>query len=338
VEFKPGESFVMERFDNFLRPGRPYFDKLIGIHVKDPSASEVAFKNEELHRAGFNSTFRLKAIPRIEKLEHITTTKKGYEAIGPISYLEFNLRKAPFNNVKVRKAIAYAIDENFITQKLHYGLSKRATGPIHYSSPFYSADVVKYDLNLEKANQLLDEAGYPKKADGTRFSATLDWLPYVFDDHQVVAEYLKPQFKKIGIDLNLRKPSDFGTWIKQVAGWNYEMTLNLIFCYPDPVIGVHRLYLTDNIKHVPWSNTQGYSNPQVDELLAKAAVEMDFNKRKALYEKFQRIVTEDVPMVFIHSPAYHTISNSNLRGAKQSVWGVMAPNDSMYWKDGKTPK
>jgi peptide/nickel transport system substrate-binding protein len=238
----------------------------------------------------------------------------------------------------VRKAIAYAIDEEFITQKLHYGLTTRATGPIHHSSPFYTDDVVKYDLNLEKANKLLDEAGYPRKDDGMRFSATLDWLPFVFDDHQVVAEYLKPQLKKIGVNLNLRRPSDFGTWIKQVASWNYEMTLNLIFCYPDPVIGVHRLYLTDNIKHIPWSNTQGYSNPAVDDLLAKAAVEMDINKRKALYAKFQKIITEDVPVVFIHSPAYHTISNSNIVNTSMSVWGVMAPNDSMYWKGGKAPK
>ena len=338
VEFKAGESFVMERFDKFLRKGRPYFDRIIGIHIKDPSSSEVAFKNQELHRAGFNSTFRLKALPRLAKLDHISMTKQGYEAIGPISYLEFNLRKPPFNDVRVRKAIAYAIDEEFITKKLHYGLSTRATGPIHYSSPFYTDDVVKYDLNLEKANKLLDEAGYPRKADGMRFSATLDWLPYVFDDHQVVAEYLKPQLKKIGVNLNLRRPSDFGTWIKQVAGWNYEMTLNLIFCYPDPVIGVHRLYLTDNIKHIPWSNTQGYSNPVVDDLLARAAVEMDFNKRKALYAKFQKIITEDVPVVFIHSPAYHTISNSSIVSTSKSVWGVMAPNDSMYWKEGKSPK
>ncbi len=116
------------------------------------------------------------------------------------------------------------------------------------------------------------------------------------------------------------------------------MTLNLIFCYPDPVIGVHRLFLTDNIKHVPWSNTQGYSNPEVDEILAKAAVEMDVAKRKALYAKFQRIITEDVPMVFIHSPAYHTIYNANLDGLNWSVWGVMAPADGRYWKGGKAPK
>lgn len=338
AEFKPGESFVLDRFDNFLRPGRPYLDRVIGVHVKDPSSAEVAFKNQDLHYSGFNAVFRLKSLPRLEKMKHISLSQDGYEGIGPLSYLEFNLRKAPFDNVKVRRALAYAIDQDFITQKLQHGLTTPATGPIHHSSPFYTDDVNKYDFNIDKANQLLDEAGYPRKDNGIRFSATLDWLPYVFDDHQMVAEYLKPQFKKIGVDVKLRRPSDFGTWIKQVASWDYEMSLNLIFCYPDPVIGVHRLFLTDNIKHIPWSNTQGYSNPTVDDLLAKAAVEMDFAKRKALYAEFQKIITDDVPMVFIHSPAYHTIYNANLDGINWSVWGAMSPADGIYWKDGKTPK
>ena len=110
------------------------------------------------------------------------------------------------------------------------------------------------------------------------------------------------------------------------------------YTHPDPVIGVHRLFLTDNIKHVPWSNTQGYSNPEVDNILAEAAVEMDLAKRRALYAKFQKIITDDAPLVFIHSPAYHSIYNANLEGINWSVWGIMAPVDGMYWKDGKTPQ
>ena len=57
-------------------------DRVIGVHIKDPSASEVAFKNQDLHYAGFNATFRLKALPRLEKLAHISISQDGYEAIG----------------------------------------------------------------------------------------------------------------------------------------------------------------------------------------------------------------------------------------------------------------
>ena len=77
-------------------------------------------------------------------------------------WVAFNVRKPPLNDVRVRKAIAYAIDRNFIVNNLHAGLSTPATGPIVSSSPFFSADVEKYDVDLKKANALLDEADYPK--------------------------------------------------------------------------------------------------------------------------------------------------------------------------------
>ena len=156
---------------------------------------------------------------------------------------------------------------------------------------------------------------------GMRFSATLDWLPGVPDDQQMVAEYLKPQFKKVGIDIVLRPPPDFGTWLKRVAGWDYDLTLNLPFCYPDPIIGVHRLYLSTNIKHIPWSNTQGYSNPKADDILNKAAVEIDFEKRKALYVEFQKIVTDELPLIYIHEIAAFTFLHKDLMGWPKGIWG-----------------
>ena len=339
VEFKPGESFTLERFDKFLRPGRPYFDRYIGIQIQDPTAAEVALRNGEMHGAGFNGGLRLSNVEALKNAPNLNITSTGYEAIGAFAYIEFNLRKKPFDDVRVRKAIAQAIDINFILDKLQRGLARRATGPIlPESNPYYSSDVVLYNLNLDEANKLLDEAGYPRKENGTRFSVTLDWLPNVIDDNQVIAEYLKPQLKKVGIDVQLRRPSGYGPWIKLIASWEFEMSLDIVFSYPDPIIGVHRLFNSNNIKHIPWSNTGGYSNPKVDELLNQAAVELDQAKRKALYAEFQKIVTEDVPIVFLHQPAYHTIENKALRGRPTGIWGLMGPLDGMWWKDGQAPQ
>ncbi|MBW2062979.1 MAG: ABC transporter substrate-binding protein, partial [Deltaproteobacteria bacterium] len=243
-----------------------------------------------------------------------------------------------FDNVKVRQAMAYAMDRDFIIQKLHHGLTRPCTGPLYHSSPFYTDDVNMYDVDLEKANKLLDEAGYPRQADGVRFSATLDWIPGTPDDQQIVAEYLKPQFQKVGIKIELRSPPDFGTWLKRISTWDYDLTMNLPFCYPDPIIGVHRLYLSSNIKHIPWSNTQGYRNSRVDEILDQAAVEMNFDKRKALYVEFQKIVTDELPLIFIHELASFTFLNKELMGWPTGIWGLMGPGDGLYWKQGRAPK
>ena len=171
-----------------------------------------------------------------------------------------------------------------------------------------------------------------------RFSATIHWYPGEPDSMDTIAQYLKPQLKKIGIDLQLRPPADFMSWYKTVAGWQHDMTMSNIFSYADPMIGVHRLYLCDNQKHVVWTNTSGYCNPELDEIMEKAAVEKDPAKRKELYVQFQQILTEDLPLIWTHEAPYQTIHHKDLKNVVTSVWGSMSPSDKMYWKDGKAPE
>ncbi len=337
VEYKRGKHYVLERYENFFKEGQPYLDRFIVRMINDPGARQIALKQGKIHYTG-SAGLRLQTVARLKKEEGIKTAMIGMDAIGPTVFLAPNLRKKPFDNVLVRKAMAYAIDRDYIIQKLHHGMTYPCYGPLYHTSPFYTADVNKYDLDLKKANKLLDKAGYARKADGTRFSATLDWIPGVPDDQQMVAEYLKPQLKKVGIKIELRQSPGIGPWLKRVAGWNFDLTLDLPFNYPDPIIGVHRLYVSDNIKHIPWTNTQGYVNPKVDEVLAKAAVEMDLAKRKELYVEFQKIINEDVPLIYIHDVVAFTFLHKDLMGWPTGIWGLMGPGDGIYWKDGRTPK
>jgi peptide/nickel transport system substrate-binding protein len=292
---------------------------------------------EDVHFNMYSSGLTLRNVARLKKADHLAVTSKGYEAIGPITFLEFNLRKPPFNDIRVRQAIAHAMDRDFITQKLLQGLSRKATGPIVQGFPYYTEYVKKYEFDLEKANKLLDEAGYPKKSDGMRFSTTMHWYPDAINQ-QMPAEYLKPALAKIGIEVQLRPPPDFGTWVKTMAGWNHQLSMNAIFSYGDPVIGVHRLYLCDNIKNVVWTNTAGYCNPKADEIVAKAGQEMDLDKRKALYAQWQQMVVEDLPLVWTHEQPYFTIYHKNLKNVPLGIWGILSPFDQTYWKDGKEPK
>ena len=111
-----------------------------------------------------------------------------------------------------------------------------------------------------------------------------------------------------------------------------------IFSYADPMVGVHRLYLCDNQKHVVWTNTSGYCNPKLEEVMQKAATENNVEKRKALYVQFQQILTDDLPLIWTHEAPYQTIYSKDLRNVNTSVWGSMSPSDQLYWKDGKAPK
>ena len=332
VKYEPGKSIVLEKNEQFFIPGRPYLDKLIFRIEPDPKAQMIAMERQEAHLLPI--FLKPEGLDRLGKVRHLAVTSKGYEAIGSANWLAFNLLRKPLDDKRVRQAIAYAIDPEFITKYLHKGYSRRATGPIIPESPFYEPDVKSYDMDLAKAKKLLDAAGYPLKLDGTRFSLTLDYFPTIPSQHRDVALYIKRQLSKTGIDVHVRKSKNMGEWMKRIGNWDFDMTMDCPYNWGDPAIGVHRTYSSDNIrKGVVWSNTQNYRNPRVDELFEKAATEMDVKKRKALYSEFQKIVTEDLPVVWINHLPFHTVYNKGLGNPPVSIWGVHAPLDEVYWED-----
>ena len=330
-EFKPGEHIILERNENFFIKDRPYLDRIVIRIIKDNQTRLLTLEKGESHMATFNAQPR--DLKRLGKSDHLVLTPEGYAAIGPVNWLAFNLARKPFDDLRVRKAIAYTVDRNFILKALMLGTAKAATGPLVPDNPFYNGDVETYDLDLDKANALLDEAGHPKGSDGVRFPITIDYIPGAAM-HKELAEYLKPQLKKVGIDATVRAAPDFPTWAKRVGGHDFDISWDVVFHWGDPVIGVHRTYLSNNIrKGVIWSNTQSYANPKVDELLARAAVELDPAKRKAIYHEFQEIVVDELPMYWTHVLPYHTIYHKNLGNPPQSIWGASSPMDETYWKE-----
>lgn len=331
AEYKPGEQITLERNPDYFIDGRPYLDKIIIRIIKDENALLIAMENGDVDMYPFMASSR--SIKRLDKAADISITDQGYAAVGPINWLAFNTSKAPFNDVKVRQAIAYATDRDFITKALHGGFSKVQRGPIIESSPLFNASMPAYDVDLDKANALLDDAGLKADGDGKRLSATIDFIPGPAEQQKNVAEYLKSQLKKVGIELEIRSAPDFPTWAKRVGGHDFDLSMDVVFNWGDPVIGVHRTYLSSNIKKgVIWSNTQSYQNAKVDELLAKAAVELDGGKRKALYDEFQQIVGEEVPIYWINSLPYHTAYNNKVGNVPSSIWGSMGPMDEVYLK------
>ena len=211
------------------------------------------------------------------------------------------------------------------------------TGPISSSSPFYSPDVNLYEQDFEKANRLLDEAGYPRDETGKRFSFRMTYMPERAGVNRKVSEYLRRLFlRNLGVEAVIEHPVNFKGWIQKVSNWDFDMTIDDVFNWGDPVIGVHRTYLSSNIrKGVIWSNTQGYRNPEMDALMERAGSELDFEKRYALYKKFQQVIADELPVYPILQPFFAIAYDKNLGGANQSIWGLMSPLDTVYWKKVK---
>lgn len=328
VEFKPGQRIVMERFDKFFLPGKPYLDKVIIDLNPDAASLMLGFERGDIQMVPFVTIPT--DLKRLTGNPQVMLTPKGYEGIGPINWLAFNLAKKPLSDQQVRKAIATAIDKNFITKVLMGGFAQVADGPIVPSSPFATTDVVKYPYDLKKAAAMLDAAGYKVGSNGERFKLTIDYEPGVDDQQKNVAEYLRGQLKKIGIVVDVRSSADFPAWAKRMATHDFDMSMDLVFNWGDPIIGVHRTYLSSNIKPIVWTNTQSYNNPKVDELLNSAGTILDPVKRKAYYATFQKIVTDDLPIEFINVIPYYTAANKKVGNVPTTIWGLMSPYDEVY--------
>ena len=329
VEFVRDQHIILERNENFFLEGKPYLDKIVMRIIKDPSARSLGRENGEIHLSAFESTPQ--DILHSKGIAHLTATDKGYAAIGPITWLAFNTKSKPTSDIRVRQAIAYAVDRNFLINAVMRGPSKPAYTGIHPDSIFHEPNVERYDLDINKANQILDDAGYSKNSDGIRFPLNID---YGWPSAKPMAEYMKPQLKKIGIDVTVRTSAGFPAWAKTVSNWEFDMTVDVVFNWGDPVIGVHRTYLCENAKKgVIWSNTQQYCNPEVDQILEKAGQENDRNQRIAFYSKAQKLISKDVPIYFTDTVPYHTIYNHKKVGNPPStIWGTCSPLDEVFLK------
>jgi len=330
AEFKPGQHVILKRFDKFFLPGRPYLDKLV-IEI-NPNETNLVIEAERGQIQVLPFVTNPRDLQRLAKDKNLTITDKGYEGIGPLDWLAFNTARKPLDDVRVRKAIAYAIDKNFIVKVLFGGFARIDDGPIVPTSPLADPNVHRYPLDLKKADALLDAAGHPRGAGGERFKLTIDYIPGADDLQKNIAEYVRSQLKKVGIAVEVRAAPDFPTWAKRIAAHNFDLTMDVVFNWGDPVIGVARTYLSTNIRNIIWTNTQSYRNLEVDKLLEEAGTELDPLKRKALYGTFEKIVTDELPIDWLIVVPYHTVYSNKVANLPTNIWGVMSPLDEVYLK------
>ncbi len=319
VEFKPGEHIVMDRFDRFFLKDQPRLERVIVRLFKDSSSLLLAFERGEVDvHQGVTDP---RELARVRKTPGVTVVKGAAPAIGPLIWLAFNTKSPKLADQRVRQAINFAVDKKFILDTILGGINGRATGPLAGASPYYTGDVEKYELNLARATKLLDDAGLKPGANGVRLTLDVDAIPGNAD-FKTIQEYLKPSLAKVGIEVNIRQSPDFPTWARRVSSLQFEMTLDSVWNWGDPVIGVHRTWLSSNIKPgVIWSNTQSYANPKVDEWLAAAGQEMNLAKRKELYRQVQKTVVDDCPVAFLYELTFYEAYSAKVANAPAGIWG-----------------
>ncbi|MFK7889767.1 MAG: ABC transporter substrate-binding protein [Granulosicoccus sp.] len=327
---KTDEYVSIDRNENHFVEGLPYLDKIIYRNVQDKTAKRIGLRRNEFQLARTDSVMRFSDIEAFSKIDHLELTE--YDGIsGGAIVLEFNNRRAPLDNKEVRQAIAYAIDRNHISNILHGGYTKPARSPLPATNVFFNDQLQGYPLDLEKANAMLDEAGYSIQDDGMRFELNLIHIaqPFMPDFQTLPSEYIAAALKKVGIKVNLEPLQGFAGWAERSAAWDFDMSINWPGDKTDPAIGVSRLYVCDNIKNQAYTNTSGYCNEKVDEIFTAAALEADFGKREALYAEVQDILLEDMPMLWLFDTPSLFFNHKDL---SFPAYGTAENWDVMYWK------
>jgi peptide/nickel transport system substrate-binding protein len=221
------------------------------------------------------------------------------------TYLAFNLRDPILKDVRVRQAIAYAMNRGPIIHYLWRDQAEPANSILPPQSWAYNGNVRHYDYDPERARTLLDEAGYRPRPDGVRFHLTMKTSAE--ETTRLLAAVLQQQLRDVGIALDIRS-LEFGTFFQDVTRGAFQMfSLRWIGGNQDPDIFEYVFHSTS----VPpqRANRGYYSNPRVDALLDQARTEVDHARRKPIYDEIQRILAEDVPYVnlwYLDNVVVHT--------------------------------
>jgi len=286
TEWVHQDHITLEANPNYWGPGARV-GKITFKMIGDPNAALAAYRNDELELT--------QVPPGVEKaiLGDPTLGKEVLRFTRLSTYgLFFNTTVKPFDQVKVRQAIATAIDRDGWIEKVKNGLGKGATSWLPPGMPGYDARVGReYEFNPERARGLLAEAGYPGGQGFPRVTYTV----FNVQDNPLIAQFIQGQMKEhLGIEVDLEMldpPSFFG---KVLGGRDYQMAgLAWVADYPDPEGFLEPLFVSG-----AGNNIMGYSNKEFDGLAEEARKELDDRERVRLWERAHGIIVKDVPVGF----------------------------------------
>ncbi|GAA5543718.1 MULTISPECIES: ABC transporter substrate-binding protein [Brucella/Ochrobactrum group] len=322
AEHKTGEYYRLVRNDAYWGEGEPHLDEIIYRVLPDRAAAAGALEAEEIDLAAF-SAVPLADLDRISKVPGLAVISKGYEALTYQLVVEINHRRKELADLKVRQAIAHAIDRDFVVKTIFLGYAKTSTGPVpRYDNQFYTRDVPSYPFDVAKANELLDEAGYKRGGGGTRFALKLLPAPY-FNETRQFGDYLRQALAAIGIDARIVN-NDAAAHQKAVyTDHDFDLAIAPTVYRGDPAISTTILVESGIPAGVPFSNQGGYTNAELDALIAAAAREIDETKRTALYHEFQQKVEADLPLINVAEWGFITVANERVKNISNNPrWAV----------------
>ena len=309
--YRTDQQVVMVRNPDYFKPGLPYLDRLVFRIVPESSAQTLALLAGE---ADYLPLVNAADIERLRARNDLTLAQTAFGTGGGncINTLGFNLDRKPLADLRVRQAIAHAIDREQILRDVQFGIGRVPSAPISSGLAWAHAPgtLARYAYSPQRAAELLDAAGLAPGADGVRL--TLEILH--FPTFNRLGEVVRQNLAKVGIRV-VQKPLDRAAFVEAVFTQRaFDLTF-ISYCNgADPDSGVRRMYVSNNIGSVPFSNAAAYRNAEVDRLFALAAETDNYDERARQYAEIQRIVAAELPYWWLTETVVSTAWRSRSQG------------------------
>ena len=280
-EYKIGQRIRIARNDSYW--GTPaYLDEV--VFNLAGGVSMAMYENDEIDITGVG-------LADLERVEDPTEPlNKDLIVVPPsfsVSYIGFNVNEPPFDDVKFRQALNYAVDKQLIADQVFSNLVRPAYGIIPPNFPGFSQDIEGLKFNIEKAQNLLNESRYSDPSTRPRITVT---VPGTGGSPGLTTEVIADMWRQnLGIEVEIQQV-EWATYIQDLHRGRLQSFSGLSWQadYPDPSTFIDVLFRSDSAL-----NNGNYSNKEVDSLINKAQTEQDITKRVNLYNDAEKIIVND---------------------------------------------
>ena len=316
-----GQAITLTRNENYWNKDSipSYPDKLIFKTIQDQTAALTAIKNGEIDNMAV-----IRNMDFVENLKNPEQYNLKKSIVGrPVyAYIAWNEERPFFADKKVRMALSHCVDRKTIIDKLLYGLAVPIQSHVYYKSEFLNKDLAAIPYDLEKAKQLLKEAGWEdtdgdgilnKMINGEKVDFKFTFINNQNPSRKQVILVVIESFKKIGIEADIQD-FEWSVFLDKLDKHEFDA------CYggwvlsdtpPDPFQIFHSSQSSDE-----GSNYISYNNPECDKILVNLRTEFDEDKRKEMLYRWQEIIYEDQPYTFLWSASGKFATNDRFRNTR----------------------
>jgi len=335
-EWIAGQKIVLEANSEYFE-GRPNIDQFIFRIIPDSATMFQELLSGGVDMMGLNP---LQYLRKSETRRIRESYRKFRYPANAFTYLGYNLRSPLFSEVKVRQALSYAINRQSIIDGIVLGLGRPCTGPFSYVSWAYNPNAKSYAYDPELARRMLAEAGWKESAatgmvekNGRPFRFTI--MTNQGNNERIrTAEIIQQDFKKIGIDVNIRV-MEWQAFLEQIDKRSFDAIILGWSMGRDP--DLYDIWHSSKTKKGEY-NFIGYKNAEVDRLLIEGRRTFDLGKRKKIYYRIHEILADEQPYAFLYVPDATPIVHKRFKGVAVAPLGIMynfrewyVPKNKIEW-------